>query len=113
MTQNVDYKVVTKYGFAGFASLLGSYFFALPLREEAAINLTSERLPTLFFCSLVCTLIASPAASGLIASGYRGGSFHSKGHQRVLYCFAALLLGEQVLPSCEHVSVMGHATQVM
>jgi hypothetical protein len=57
-------------------------------REEAGLKIGTDRLPILFVASLLCTCLASPAASALIAARRPG-----QGQQIVLHGFAILLAG--------------------
>ena len=46
--------------------MLASYFFLLPLRDEAGVALGSTALPVLFAASLVLTMAVAPSASALL-----------------------------------------------
>ncbi|KAL6771711.1 hypothetical protein ACKKBG_A27510 [Auxenochlorella protothecoides x Auxenochlorella symbiontica] len=52
--------------FGGFGMVLASYFFLLPLRDEAGVALGTTALPVLFAASLLLTLVFSPTVSSLL-----------------------------------------------
>jgi hypothetical protein len=45
------------------AQILSAYFVVLPLRDEGAISLGLDTLPSLFAGSLLLTVLAAPVAS--------------------------------------------------
>ncbi|KAA6417728.1 MAG: hypothetical protein FRX49_12314 [Trebouxia sp. A1-2] len=46
---------------------LGSYFLLLPIRDEAGLTLGTDLFPTLFNCSFILTIIATPVAAAFLS----------------------------------------------
>eukprot|EP00798_Chlamydomonas_sp_ICE-L_P016997 gene16997-23273_t len=84
----------TPVAFSAFSANLAAYFLLLPLREEAAILIGTDKLPRLFTASLCCTLIVAPIVSQYIAASDRGVKI-----QRLFLMLAAIQIGFNLLLS--------------
>lgn len=76
-------------GFGALCCTLGAYFLVLPLRDEAGLALGTDLFPTLFSCSFVLTLVATPLAS---AFSSRPNTSRSRAAQQLFSLFALSLL---------------------
>lgn len=54
-------------GFGALFCTLGTYFLLLPLRDEAGLTLGTDLFPTLFNCSFILTIVATPIVSAFLS----------------------------------------------